>query len=245
MYLSLSILGILNHSIDVLGVLLLSCSKLNHPSVDSLEGHWCNLLGSLSRVYPSIFDPIADSLGSLSSGFGLYSTDKPIIYPMTSSSLASGISSLRSTGGMNNESGSGASGDDGRGGSGGDGSGNLGNGDDGSAGAAKHRARRFSAVGGDNEMSGDGGGVGKARSLSTSSLYGNSTGVLGRIDILAVVRCAGGDGGVGAGSSALSTSVPAEGTGFVLYRLCLFLLTKKSPKTTQKCSAAPTHLSAA
>ncbi|GKE76514.1 hypothetical protein Tco_1542634, partial [Tanacetum coccineum] len=71
-----------------------------------------------------ISDPIADYLGSLSSGFGLHSTDKPIIYPMTSSSSASGISSLRPTSGMNNESGSGGSGDDGRGGSGGDGRGN-------------------------------------------------------------------------------------------------------------------------
>ncbi|GKD98856.1 hypothetical protein Tco_1382753 [Tanacetum coccineum] len=178
--------------------------KLSHPSVDSLEGHWCNLLDSLSRVYPSISDPIADCLGSLSSGFGIQSADieaglrrarKVGQVAMTS---ASRISSLRSTGGMNNEFGSGGSGDNGRGGSGGDGSGNvagmgggngdkalnlpmaalkpggartwlglpygrgnLRSGDDGSAGAVKHRARHFSAVGGDNEMSGDGGGVGR------------------------------------------------------------------------------------
>ncbi|GJX43169.1 hypothetical protein Tco_0259845, partial [Tanacetum coccineum] len=49
--------------------------KLSHPSVDSLEGHWCNLIGSLSRVNPSISDPIADCLGSLSSGFGIESAD--------------------------------------------------------------------------------------------------------------------------------------------------------------------------
>ncbi|GJU68704.1 hypothetical protein Tco_1254963 [Tanacetum coccineum] len=41
-------------------------------------------------------------------------------------------------------------------------------------------------MGGDNKMSGDGGGVGKARSLSTSSSGGNSIGASGRIDILAM-----------------------------------------------------------
>ncbi|GKF96486.1 hypothetical protein Tco_0289221, partial [Tanacetum coccineum] len=34
-----------------------------------------NLIGSLSRVNPSISDPIADCLGSLSSGFGIESAD--------------------------------------------------------------------------------------------------------------------------------------------------------------------------
>nr|GEX23471.1 retrovirus-related Pol polyprotein from transposon TNT 1-94 [Tanacetum cinerariifolium] len=85
----------------------------------------------------------------------------------------SGMSSLRSTGGgMNSDAGSGGDcngddvdtcggkySDDGRGGNDGDGC----------AGVVKHLARRSSTEGGDNEMSGDGGGVGKARSLSAST----------------------------------------------------------------------------
>ncbi|GJY54545.1 hypothetical protein Tco_0446209 [Tanacetum coccineum] len=113
MYLSLSILGILNTNIDVMGVLLLYATSSVVPS-----------MGLPRRLTGATF------LG---------------VYPS-----------------------------------------NLGSGDDGSAGAAKHRARRSSAVGGDNEMSGDGGGVGKARSLSTSSSGGNSIGASGRIDILAM-----------------------------------------------------------
>ncbi|GKF80222.1 hypothetical protein Tco_0238824, partial [Tanacetum coccineum] len=41
-------------------------------------------------------------------------------------------------------------------------------------GAAKYLARRSSTEGGDSEMSGDGGGVGKARSLSTSASDGKA-----------------------------------------------------------------------
>ncbi|GJW00922.1 hypothetical protein Tco_1556173 [Tanacetum coccineum] len=60
---------------------------------------------------------------------------------------------------------------------GGTGFGCLGSGDVGKCGLhSKHQARRSSAVGGDNEMSGDGGGVGKERSLSTFSFGGNSIG---------------------------------------------------------------------
>nr|GEU29721.1 hypothetical protein [Tanacetum cinerariifolium] len=61
-------------------------------------------------------------------------------------------------------------------GSGGDGNGNdIGTSggrysDDGSAGAAKHLARRSSVEGGDSEMSGNGGGVSKEKSLSASAL---------------------------------------------------------------------------
>ncbi|GKC83856.1 hypothetical protein Tco_1139573, partial [Tanacetum coccineum] len=43
-------------------------------------------------------------------------------------------------------------------------------------GAAKHLARRSSAEGGDSDMSGDGGGGGKVRSLSTSSSDGKCIG---------------------------------------------------------------------
>ncbi|GKD32528.1 hypothetical protein Tco_1248037 [Tanacetum coccineum] len=35
---SLSVLSILYHGIDILGVLLLNCSKLGHPSIDPFEG---------------------------------------------------------------------------------------------------------------------------------------------------------------------------------------------------------------
>ncbi|GKB36745.1 hypothetical protein Tco_0881687 [Tanacetum coccineum] len=98
------------------------------------------------------------------------------------------MSSLRSTSGMNSDAGSGGSSGDGSGndvGTGGgkysnDGRGGSGGGgkysNDGSACAAKHLARRSSEEGGDSEMSGDDGGVGKARSLSTSAFDGKGIG---------------------------------------------------------------------
>ncbi|GJS02262.1 hypothetical protein Tco_0318770 [Tanacetum coccineum] len=69
------------------------------------------------------------------------------------------------------------------------------------------RTWRSSTEGGDSEMSGDGGGGGKARSLSTSSSDGKGIGASGRIDILAVVRYADGDGGVAADSSVSNGSI--------------------------------------
>ncbi|GKC76477.1 hypothetical protein Tco_1127251, partial [Tanacetum coccineum] len=85
--------------------------ELGNPTVDPFKGHRCYLLDSLSWVYPSISNPIADLLGSLTSCFGIQSVDKPIVYPMTLR-----VSSLRSTGGgINSEVGSGGSGDDGNG----------------------------------------------------------------------------------------------------------------------------------
>ncbi|GKD51016.1 hypothetical protein Tco_1279992 [Tanacetum coccineum] len=132
------------------------------------------------------------------------------------------MSSLWSTGdGTNNDAGSGGDGngddvgtgggkysDDGRGGNGGDGC--SGCDDDGSAGAAKHLARRFSIEGGDSELSGDGGGGGKARSLSTFSSDEKCIGTSGRIDILAVVRYVSGDGGVATDSSVSNGFVSSE-----------------------------------
>ncbi|GJT12807.1 hypothetical protein Tco_0859849 [Tanacetum coccineum] len=100
--------------------------------------------------------------------------------------------------------------------SGGDGSGNDtgtggGNGDEAlNLPMAALKAWGCTHMGGDNEMSGEGGGVGKARSLSTSSSGGNSIGASGRIDILAVVRHAGGDGSVAADSSVLNGSVTSK-----------------------------------
>ncbi|GJS27979.1 hypothetical protein Tco_0488599 [Tanacetum coccineum] len=122
---------------------------------------------------------------------------------------------MRSTGGINNESGRGGGGGDGRGGSGGDGRGGRGNvagmsGGNGDEALNLPMAALKPGEGGDNEISGEDGGVGKARSLSTSSSGGNSTGASGRIDILAVVRHAGGDGGVAADSSVSNGSVSSE-----------------------------------
>ncbi|GKG30985.1 hypothetical protein Tco_0423473, partial [Tanacetum coccineum] len=54
------------------------------------------------------------------------------------------------------------------------------------------------------------GGGGKERSLSTSSSDGKGIGASGRIDILAVVRYASGDGGVAVDSSVLNSSVSSE-----------------------------------
>ncbi|GKG18100.1 hypothetical protein Tco_0372398, partial [Tanacetum coccineum] len=106
------------------------------------------------------------------------------------------------------EAGSGGSGDDGNGNDVGICGGKCS--DDGSAGAAKHLARRSSAEGGDSEMSGDGSGGGKARSLSTSSSDGKGIGASGRIDILAVVQHASGDGGVVAYSPVSNGFVSSE-----------------------------------
>ncbi|GJV35977.1 hypothetical protein Tco_1408454 [Tanacetum coccineum] len=61
--------------------------------------------------------------------------------------------------------------------------------------------------GDDNGVSGDGGGVGKARSLATSSSEGNDMGVWVGIDILEIVRYAGGGGVVAADSSVSNGSV--------------------------------------
>ncbi|GJX44807.1 hypothetical protein Tco_0261483 [Tanacetum coccineum] len=80
----------------------------------------------------------------------------------------SGILSLRSIGG-------GMYRDGGRGGSGGDDDGNNGDGIGGvdeCADGAVHLARRSPAEGGDSQIGGDGGGVGMARSLSTSASGG-------------------------------------------------------------------------
>ncbi|GJV15077.1 hypothetical protein Tco_1360400 [Tanacetum coccineum] len=159
-----------------------SCSCTTASSVTlvltPVKGHWCYLLSSLSWVYPSISDPIADCLGSLSSGFGIQSADKPIIYPTTSSGprdssrtllyliLACGVV------------------EDGRGGSGGDGSGNDAstggvNGDEAlnlPMAALKPRGARiwFGLPYGGwviNEMSGDGGGVGTGAHQPQVPLY--------------------------------------------------------------------------
>ncbi|GJY13709.1 hypothetical protein Tco_0383018 [Tanacetum coccineum] len=80
----------------------------------------------------------------------------------------SGISSLRSIGGgMYRDGGSGGHGGDDDG-SNGDGTG----GGDECVDGAMHLARRSPAEGGDSEIGGDGGGVGMARSLSTSTSGG-------------------------------------------------------------------------
>ncbi|GKA82876.1 hypothetical protein Tco_0789624 [Tanacetum coccineum] len=61
--------------------------------------------------------------------------------------------------------------------------------------------------GNDNKVSGDGGGVGKARSLATSASEGNGIGVWVQTNILEVVRYAGGGGGVAADSLVSKGSV--------------------------------------
>nr|GFD30594.1 hypothetical protein [Tanacetum cinerariifolium] len=60
---------------------------------------------------------------------------------------------------------------------------------------AVHLARRSPAEGGDSEISGDGGGVGMARSLSTSASGGRDMEVYGRIVILAPVVAMSVEGG--------------------------------------------------
>nr|GEY47145.1 putative ribonuclease H-like domain-containing protein [Tanacetum cinerariifolium] len=112
------------------------------------------------------------------------------------------MSSLWSTGGsMNSDVGSGGDGNGNDVGAGGGSSkvsrcthmvratiwvGTLGSGDHGSAGAAKHLARRSFTEGGSSEISGDGGSVGKASSLSTSTSDGKGMGFWGQINILAL-----------------------------------------------------------
>nr|GFD35138.1 hypothetical protein [Tanacetum cinerariifolium] len=44
-YLPLPTLSVLHHSIDVLGVLLLHCSRLDYPSVDPFKGQDSNCKG--------------------------------------------------------------------------------------------------------------------------------------------------------------------------------------------------------
>nr|GEU95165.1 hypothetical protein [Tanacetum cinerariifolium] len=83
------------------------------------------------------------------------------------SKLYSGIPSIRSTDGGGYKDG--------------------GSGGDGNAARAMHLARRSLAEGGNSEVSGDGGGVGIARSLSTSASGGRDMEVYGRLVILAPV----------------------------------------------------------
>nr|GFC83364.1 hypothetical protein [Tanacetum cinerariifolium] len=62
-----------------------------------------------------------------------------------------------------------------------------GSGGDGNAVGAMHLARRSPVEGGDSEVSGDGDGVGMARSILTSASGGRDMEVCGRIVILASV----------------------------------------------------------
>ncbi|GJU88187.1 hypothetical protein Tco_1300610 [Tanacetum coccineum] len=178
-----AVLGyLLEPFLDVPGVMKHVQSELlsmhpAHPYGDPASKHASGPReNGLSLVGTDIIEPMyqpSDTLSRADLGYLNHSIKSPGC-PASVLLSALGTSSLRSTGGMNNESGSGGSGDDGRGGSGGDGS----------VGAAKHLARRSSAEGGDNGMSGEGGGV--------------------------VVRHAGGDGGVAADSSVSNGSVSSE-----------------------------------
>ncbi|GJX51789.1 hypothetical protein Tco_0278634 [Tanacetum coccineum] len=95
------------------------------------------------RIHPSIPNTIYNLSDPPSSRFSIYDADKPIIDPSTFRRHP----------------------DDG---SNGDGTG----GGDECVDGAMHLARRFPAEGGDSEIGGDGGGVGMARSISTSASGG-------------------------------------------------------------------------
>nr|GEV53854.1 hypothetical protein [Tanacetum cinerariifolium] len=71
-----------------------------------------------------------------------------------------------------------------------------GSGGDGNVAGAMHLARHSFAEGGDSKVSGDGGGVGIARSLSTSVSGGRDIEVYGRIVILAPMVVVSVEGGV-------------------------------------------------
>nr|GEY84473.1 hypothetical protein [Tanacetum cinerariifolium] len=107
---------------------------------------------------------------NLSQGHRCYLRNRLCRIYLRGGSSVSGISSLRSTGGgMYRGGGSGGSGVDDDG-SNSDGTG----GGDECADGAVHLARHSPAEGGDSEVSSDGGGVGIARSLSTSAAHGRS-----------------------------------------------------------------------
>nr|GEY37091.1 hypothetical protein [Tanacetum cinerariifolium] len=86
-----------------------------------------------------------------------------------------------------------------------------GSGCDSNVAGAMHLARRSLADGGDSEVSGDGGGVGMARSLSTSASGRRDKEVCGRIVILALMVVVSVEGGGGETSSSIDITT-AEST---------------------------------
>nr|GEW35465.1 hypothetical protein [Tanacetum cinerariifolium] len=155
-----------------------------------------HLKNCLCRINPSIHNPIPYFFNTSVSHLRLNSIGKPIVYPSTLVELSptsyleprvdkhnllrggcsdSGISSLRSTGGGGYKDGA--------------------SGGNGNAAGAVHLARRSPAEGGKSEVSGDGDGVGMARSLLTSDSGGTDIEVCGQIVILAPVVAVSVEGG--------------------------------------------------